>query len=408
MKAMHLLLLATVSLALACGCNQETPPPHLTDIPVPCKAGGEPRLFIANDGTALLSWVEYLDDTTDALVFSHLESGQWSEPHTVATGSNWFVNWADFPSIATFLDNPQAMAAHWLQMSADGTYDYDIRVSISTNHGRQWSQPFILHDDGVHAEHGFVSLVPLSADRMFAVWLDGRHMASGSHGHGEGAMTLHCATFDTTGHVFDEKELDDKVCECCTTAALRTPSGILVAYRNRSDQEVRDIYTIRLHAGEAEPARPVHDDGWQITACPVNGPALAGKASAVAIAWFTAAGAEPRVMAAFSTDEGASFGPPVRIDGGNALGRVDIVMPDQHSAVICWLEAVDGKAEIRVRRAYADGRLDASQTVATTSASRSSGFPQMGLYDEQLLIAWTEVDSAGNTRVRSGFFPLPK
>ena len=115
----------------------------------------------------------------------------------------------------------------------------------------------------------------------------------------------------------------------------------------------------------------------------------------------TAPEGEAKAQVAFSTDAGKSFGKPIRIDDGNTIGRVDIVMNDAQTATVSWLEAVEKKAELRIRQINTDGSVNDSQTIVETSASRSSGFPRMVLNGDKLLFAWTEVDSV-ETRVRTG------
>ena len=70
---------------------------------------------------------------------------------------------------------------------------------------------------------------------------------------------------------------------------------------------------------------PVHNDNWQIAACPVNGPALNAMGRRVAIAWFSAKGDQGHSFVAFSSDAGKSFTAPIPLDDASALGRVDIV-----------------------------------------------------------------------------------
>ena len=54
-------------------------------------------------------------------------------------------------------------------------------------------------------------------------------------------MTLRFAAFES-----DWKQtallVDNRVGECCPTTAAMTGDGPIVAHRNRSDQEMRDIY----------------------------------------------------------------------------------------------------------------------------------------------------------------------
>ncbi len=407
------LMLSTAS----CELKTETDftPPVLTTLPVPCQSGGEPNLHIAASGMPLLSWVEFLNDTTDALVFSKLENGAWSSPQTIATGSNWFVNWADFPSVATYHDDENAMAAHWLQMSAEGTYDYDVRIAQSADGGKTWAPSFVPHTDGVQAEHGFVSLLPLPDGRMFATWLDGRNTVGGEqeeagghdHGHG-GPMTLRCAAFDKNGRLTDEAELDNKVCDCCQTAAVLTASGPVVAYRNRSDEENRDIYFTKKTADGWTPPKAVFADNWHITGCPVNGPALAAFGETLALAWFTAAGEQPKVKVAFSKNGGETFGPPVQVDNGKPEGRVDVIFLNETTALVVWLEQVEGGGEIRAAEVTAAGQRGADFLIAKTSASRQSGFPRVEKAGNRIIFAWTEVPEGGEggTKIQSAFYEI--
>src|SRR5439155_963754 len=122
-------------------------------------------------------------------------------------------------------------------------------------------------------------------------------------------------------------------------AAVTTERGVLVAYRDRGAEEVRDIFVTRREGGRWSPPRAVHADHWRIAGCPVNGPALDARGSHVAIAWYTAAADTPRVYVAFSEDAGAHFGTPARIDDGNPLGRVHLALLADGSALATCHEA---------------------------------------------------------------------
>ena len=260
----------------------------INEIKSPVGKGGEPNLFVSEDGQIYMSWVEYIDSTTDVLMFSKLDltakevvNKKWSSPIEIARGNNWFVNWADFPSVVAYQNNDQHLAAHWLQKRAAGTYDYDIYISQSKDGGQTWYSPFIIHSDGIAAEHGFVTLLPTEDNKIFATWLDGRNTKIGKansddhadHGHGHGgAMTLRTASFDINGKIFDEAELDHRICDCCQTTATYIDGNPMVAYRNRSEEEVRDIFFTKKIKDKWSEPKAVHDDNWKITGCPVNGP----------------------------------------------------------------------------------------------------------------------------------------
>lgn len=69
----------------------------------------------------LLSWLEPAGEQRHALRYAvRSHQSAWSEPRTIAEGSDWFVNWADFPAVAALPDG--TLFAHWLAKSGPGSY----------------------------------------------------------------------------------------------------------------------------------------------------------------------------------------------------------------------------------------------------------------------------------------------
>ena len=354
----------------------------------------EPELTATADGRVILSWVERVGEKRHALRFAARDAaGAWSQARTVAEGDNWFVNWADFPSVIATADG--GLAAHWLVKSGPGTYAYDVNVARSKDGGKTWGRPVVPHTVRTRTEHGFVSLLPLPDGRLGAVWVDGRATKDVKEGQDENtplpvSMALRYAAIDADGRLSDEAVLDDRICECCQTSAALTSEGVIAVYRNRSDDEVRDIYFVRQQGGKWGEPRAVHADGWQINGCPVNGPSVAADGRRVAVAWFTGAGDVPRVKVAFSGDAGASFGAPVEVDDGDALGRVDVVLLTDGSALVCWMSGGAEGGANKVRRVGAGGALGPVSVIARSDASRSSGFPRMARLGDEAHFAWTQ------------------
>jgi hypothetical protein len=389
---MRLLFLFPAWLIFSCS----SPERHLLiDQPAPVVAGAEePYLFTDSAGTVWLSY-QQRHDTISSLWLTAYQNGEWRSPQQIIQGYNWFVNWADYPVMAS--DAKGNLVTHILHRSGEGKFAYDVHILTSNDSGKTWSEPHKLHDDNTQTEHGFVSAIPYG-DNFFMCWLDGRNTTgSESHHHGHhGSMTLRAAIIDKHGNKVKEWELDNRVCDCCQTTAAITDKGPVVIYRNRSDEEVRDIFITRYEDGNWTAPKPVHGDNWIIHGCPVNGPRCDAMGNTLVVAWFTAAGDEPRVQVIFSSDGGKTFGKPVRVDEGNTIGRVDVVLLNNNEALVSWME---GEA-IKVAFIDATGRKGKSLTVAHSSEKRASGFPQLTRFNKGALMAWTSpADSAVRTAV---------
>jgi hypothetical protein len=338
-----------------------------------------------------LSWLEK-EGNEYHLKFATAVDTLWSRPVSIASGRDWFVNWADYPVIATNGDG--GLIAHYLQKSDSATFSYDIKVVTSADGGKSWSDPSILHDDGLRAEHGFVSIVP-DRGRFFFSWLDGRETvapagmpASSHHGH-HGQMTLRGAYLTAKGEKVKEWQLDNKVCDCCQTSAAITDNGPVVVYRDRSDEEIRDIGIVRYVDGEWLMPKLVFNDNWQINGCPVNGPRVDAIGNNLAVTWFSMKGDSGYVNCTFSKDGGATFTKPVAVNENKALGRLDMVMTDSAHAIVCWMEGpIIKAAEISI-----DGSKEGAFIVAESSEARSSGFPQMAKAGNKVFFAWTDSKS---------------
>ncbi len=364
----------------------------------------QPQLSSSADGI-VLSWIERSGPTA-TLKFSRRTASGWTDARAVAGGSDWFVNWADVPSVVPL--GGRRLAAHWLQKSGKGTYAYDVRLSFSNDDGRTWSASVTPHHDGTETEHGFASLVPLptGGGALGLVWLDGRAMKGGHDAHGGGDMSVRFASFDRTGTQLGETAVDTRVCECCPTAAAVTSEGMIAAYRDRSAGEVRDIHVARLEDGRWSAPVRVHEDGWKIPACPVNGPALSARGRDVAIAWFTIRNDKGHAQVAFSRDAGRSFGAPIALADSDTIGRVDVALLPDGSAIASWIEVAGQRAEFKVRRVDPSGAKSAAVSVAAIESGRGSGYPRLAQHGNELVFAWTARD--GGLRIKTAFAQLPR
>ena len=359
------------------------------ELSLPAGTGAaQPSLSSTPDGRVLLTWHEP-DGDGHVLRLAALHDTTWSDPVTVAADRPFVVNWADFPSAVAL--GGERLAVHWLEQEGSDDYAYGVRIAFSEDGGRSWTAPIRPHRDSTETEHGFVSMLATEDGALEAIWLDGRNFASDVQ-----EMTLRSARVAPDG-LGPEHIIDARICDCCQTDAARTAAGTIVVYRDRSDGEIRDIAAVRRVNGTWSEPSIVHADGWEIAGCPVNGPAVAASGDRVAVAWFTGARDTARVLVAFSSDGGATFAAPLRVDGGRPAGRVDVLLLDDARALVSWIEGSGDAGELRVRTMAADGAADEPVTIAAVTGARASGFPRMVRSGEGVVIVWTD---AAAKRVR--------
>jgi hypothetical protein len=349
-------------------------------------AAAEPQLT-ASEAGLILSWIERRSSTT-TLKFAERTGSGWSEPITVASGGNWSLSAADPPTV---LRRPDGMLiANWL-VSTNPKYEgSDLYLSYSADAGRTWAKPFTPHHDGTDQQHAFPSFFELPEKGLGVMWLDGRDSQPTEADPGGGAMALRYATYDGRWTRIAEGVVDARVCECCSTAAAVTSEGVLIAFRDRSDQEIRDIAVSRFQNGKWSDSARVHEDNWELDACPVNGPSVSAAGRDAVVAWYTVKEAKGQAFAAFSHDAGRTWGNPIRLDEGSSLGQVGAHLLDDGSAIATWVEFVNSRREYRMRRIEPSGEKSVAATIAGAGAGRLSGVPRAARLGDELVFAWTE------------------
>jgi len=357
------------------------------------------------DGISYLSWLEPAGNGAWLLKFSRFDSAgqQWGEARNIARGSDWFINWADFPVLAA---EAGRLTAVWFvdQPATDsGAHGEAYRAvfSISSDEGRTWTEPHPITGESASVE--FVALQRLPDGRMLAAWLDGRGRSVGNERQALYARVL--------GEPGSDALVDPSVCDCCQLSLAVAPDGgVLLAYRGRTKDEIRDMQVARFDGHTWSQPTPLNADGWKIAGCPVNGPQLATSGRFAGAVWFTAPNQEPQVLARVSTDAGRTFGPVRRIDLGRPQGRVDAAMFADGTFALTWLEGTgqprSSAGGVYLRSLSAEGELSDAAMLAPMSANRVSGFPRI-IRSGQRQITLTLTQDALPSRIRTFQVDLP-
>ena len=395
MRTFHSLFWLFSAAVLAACTASESPSPKLSET-LSIEAGGEvfgPRFSEGHNGQLVMSWMER-GTTNSVLKYAALTEEGFTDPGSVTTESRMFVNWADLPSVTPLGEDH--WLAHWLRYSADKTYSYDVVVSQSFDGGATWSEAITPHTDGTPTEHGFVSILP-DNDGALLVWLDGRKTPDSS-------MTLRSAVITPESSRTHEQEIDNSVCDCCQTDIALAASGPIAVYRDRTQDEIRDIYLTRRIDGQWQPGTRLFADDWHIAGCPVNGPSIIAEGERVAVAWFSAAGDQPVVRVIFSSDSGQSFGQAIEIASGRVAGYVGLTALDDDGVAVSWVAKDDaGDSLVRLRRVSPDGTAGPVVDVGQTNQLRV--FPQLAYADGYLFLAWTTTVD-GTSKLRAVRLPV--
>jgi hypothetical protein len=214
-------------------------------------------------------------------------------------------------------------------------------------------------------------------------------------------MRLYTTTIIPKGELGLEIMLDNMVCECCPTSAVNTSVGPLVAFRDRYADETRNIQLAFINDNQLP--RPINEDGWIVPGCPVNGPAMVANGDNVAIAWYTAPDNKPQVNISFSNDGGRTFGNLIRLDGGSAIGRTDLIWLDDENVLVSWLAEGEESGKLELKTVNSNtGAVDFFKSY-TISSSRGSGYPKLAMAKGLVFVVWTKPGENG--KIQSEWIP---
>jgi len=390
------------TILILCGCTR-----HDQIVISPLSNPAAPGSITPNqtetpDGQVLLSWLEP-DNEGLALRFAIRGSQQWTSPQTVVKRTN-FDRYAEAPPWVLSLPD-RSLLAVWSEQLPKGTSKWAgnyLYTSVSSDGGKTWSKPTIIHSDRGNGEHSFASIAFRDDSSATIVWLDSRDYDT------KHTYRLMSAVIASTGSVSDEQTVDDDVCTCCPTSLVKTAAGFVAAYRNHTEDETRDIYTVREDSGKWSTGKSLNNDGWHINGCPVNGAALAQRQNLVAIAWYTGIEGKESVQVGFSNDGGQTFPIIRKIDSthGDAqpIGRPTIALLRSGDALVVWITRDKGTSHLVAAQVSPRGTglhpIELSQ--ATTEGL---GYPRMQILGSDALVSWA---GAGDSKqIRTALLRTP-
>ena len=371
MNKLHLTLCITALSAYGQALTPQT-------TPNPAAAGSlQPQWSVTPDGHALLSWIEPMNNGGYALRYAVRGRSGWPEARTIVSNRHFFRHPAEVPEVMML--NDHLWMAHWVENVADSDAEF-VYVSSSTD-GIHWSAPIMVNKDRSQVEHGLVSMIGSGNQEASLFWLE---TPQGEDGPG---YLMH-SVVNAKGQAIQEERLEPDVCNCCPTAVVRTAKGLLVAYRDRTKDDIRDISVLRFENGKWSQPKNVHADNWKLNACPTNAAAVAARGDRVALSWYTGAQNSPRVQAIFSSDGGATFGKPVVVSTGHAYGYTSIALAEDGAALVSWLQQGENNAARVLARAVTSAGAAGPVVQLAQGGRMALGYPRVVSAGTETWIAW--------------------
>jgi len=103
-------------------------------------SNAQPSL-VSNNGLLSLTWISSDEDMNAELNFRQYKDKEWTNHQKIAMGSDWFVNWADFPTHAI---SGNHVLTSYLKKSASGIYTYDVFLSLQKLSGEKNKRRFYI------------------------------------------------------------------------------------------------------------------------------------------------------------------------------------------------------------------------------------------------------------------------
>lgn len=302
--------------------------------------------------------------------------------------------------------------ALWEQLRDDGTTD--LMFARSLRFGRSFEKPLRVTDKTTPSSNGFSSLAVAPNGDIYAVWLDGRdrhavgHGASqgGGHDAAHGSSGVYLAKSTDKGATFGRNlRVAAGVCPCCRPALAFGANGeVHVAWRTVFEGDIRDIVVATSTDQGASFAPPVRAavDNWKINGCPHSGPSLVVKERRLFVSWHSEGDStNAGIRVAWSDDGGSSFAKSVLASGTIIDTNHPMLSLSEDGRLLLVFQGrdADEKDGWGVTRAYVCEVSDAgavSPVVAITGNRKSVAYPAIvaGTVG-RVFVAWTEAVEKG-------------
>jgi len=266
----------------------------------------------------------------------------------------------------------------------------DLRLSRSLDGGRSFAPPLRVNQDRPIA-HSFDGLALEQDGDVLLAWIDSRD-------GWEKAGTYVARIGERGGKVESTAQVGAETCVCCRVAVgaggANGSQRSAVLWRKDFPGKIRDmVLAVSADDGASfAPAERVHEDLWEMPACPHRGGGVGVDATGrVHAAWYSEGKNEQPGLFVASSADGQQFGAPLRIDqsSGSIPDHVGLAVEPNGAVLVVWEDSTAVRRRVLSRLSIDGGKtfgaIDQLSTAVKAYAPAVAVAPGGGF-----VVAWNE------------------
>ncbi|PCI59340.1 MAG: hypothetical protein COB34_03720 [Methylophilaceae bacterium] len=288
----------------------------------------------------------------------------------------------------------------WTQGLAKRFTGY-IWFSRSTNGGKSFDAPKVVHQDRAEITHRFDALHVSDDGQITVLWVDKRNLvAAKKAGKSYIGAAIYYAVSNDAGTTFQaERKLADNSCECCRIATSTKPDGTVTAlWRHVFAGGERDHAIAEIPKGtESVNMKRATFGHWKIDGCPHHGAALARGGEGADwwgyhMAYFDGKDKKPGLY--YSRMDGEAWVTiPAKKFGDNARqARHPALLSSGKNVWLVWLETNAERVKEVMGMTTADGGKTWSNARLLLSVTGKVDYPQLLQYKDVPYLVVNTVD----------------
>ena len=276
-----------------------------------------------------------------------------------------------------------------------------IWFARSTNQGKSFEKPYIVHQDRTEITHRFDALNISKNGSITVSWVDKRDLiaAKAAGKVYDGAAIYYARSLDNGASFTTEQKLADGSCECCRIAFTNKPDGTAVAmWRHVFAGSERDhmLAEIPQSAGQTPVIKRATFGRWKIDGCPHHGAALASGGEAkdwwgYHMAWFDGgnddAGKNASLFYARMDGEAWVSSPAKKFGNHKNQAGHPALLSIGEKVWLAWRETEANTNTVMGMFSDDGGRSWGAAKIIARSLGQAD-YPQLITHEHQVYLAW--------------------